>query len=451
MSKLYRIGFDIGIGSVGWAVLENDPITEEPSRILKLGVRTFNPNEVAKTGESTAKSRREKRGLHRRTRRRAFRIERLKNMIKSTFNIDVDKEIKNLSKNDRQKYDVYKIRSIALDEKVSNFELARIILNIAKRRGFQSNRKSGVGDDGLLLSAIKENSKFLEEKGYRTIGEAIYKDDRFKVKENGKPLFNKHGVPLYNIRNHGGDYENCFQRIDLTNELELILKSQQNFGNTQITDEFIEKTIEIFAKQRNFDEGPGEPSPYSAKFEIGKCTFLGDEGELRAPKATFTFEYFTALSKINSLRINDKDLTLEQKKIMIDYVLSNKELKFERVRKLLNIPISETFNLCRYNAKKKNKDEEIDESSVIAESEKKGNFITMKHSHEICKEFELGSLIDNKEIINEIGTLFTLCKSDKKIQEFVNNSEILSSLSENQKEIIFNSKLNFDKVGSLSI
>ena len=59
MTKLYRIGLDIGIGSVGWAVLENNPVTEEPSRILKLGVRTFNTNEVQKTGESTAKARRE--------------------------------------------------------------------------------------------------------------------------------------------------------------------------------------------------------------------------------------------------------------------------------------------------------------------------------------------------------------------------------------------------------
>ncbi|MBQ7917264.1 MAG: type II CRISPR RNA-guided endonuclease Cas9 [Clostridia bacterium] len=438
MDKLYRIGFDIGIGSVGWAVLENDPVTEEPSRILKLGVRTFSPNEVAKTGESTAKARREKRGLHRRTRRKAFRIERLKNLLKSTFNFDIDEELKLLSN-----IDVYELRARALDSKVSNGEIAKIILNIAKRRGFQSNRKSGaMGDDGVLLSAIRDNSKFLQEKGYRTIGEALFKDERFKIESCGKFI--------YNIRNHGGDYRNCFHRDDLKNELEIILKNQQYFGNSQISNEFIKKVVNIFSKQRNFDEGPGEPSPYSAKFEIGKCTFLGGEGELRAPKATFTFEYFNALSKINSLRINDKDLSLEQKEILRDYILKNKELKFERVRKLLNIAETETFNLCRYTAKKKNRDEDVNEANIIAESEKT-TFVSLKHSYEICKEFGIGLSIENKDVINEIATLFTLCKSDKKIEEFVSESEILSTLSDEQKKIIFTTKLNFDKVGSLSI
>ena len=60
MDKFYRIGLDIGIGSVGYSVLENDPVTEEPIQIMKLGVRTFSPNEVDKTGESTAKKRRDK-------------------------------------------------------------------------------------------------------------------------------------------------------------------------------------------------------------------------------------------------------------------------------------------------------------------------------------------------------------------------------------------------------
>ena len=135
MSKNYRIGFDIGIGSVGWSILENDPITEEPTKILKLGVRTFDANEILKTGESVAKSRREKRGVHRRTRRRAFRMSRLKTLIKNVLGVDCDVDLKDI-----QHKDVYELRFKALDEKVSNAELSKIILNIAKRRGFQSNR-----------------------------------------------------------------------------------------------------------------------------------------------------------------------------------------------------------------------------------------------------------------------------------------------------------------------
>ena len=70
MGKLYTLGLDIGIASVGWSLLENDPITEEPVKIIKMGVRTFSANEIPKTGESTAKNRRDKRGVRRRNRRR---------------------------------------------------------------------------------------------------------------------------------------------------------------------------------------------------------------------------------------------------------------------------------------------------------------------------------------------------------------------------------------------
>ena len=46
MKKLYTLGLDVGVASVGWSILENDPLTEEPTRIVKMGVRTFNANEV---------------------------------------------------------------------------------------------------------------------------------------------------------------------------------------------------------------------------------------------------------------------------------------------------------------------------------------------------------------------------------------------------------------------
>ena len=125
MDKKYRIGFDIGIGSVGWAVLENDALTEEPCKILKMGVRTFAVNEVEKTGESTAKDRREKRGLHRRTRRRAHRLERIKKQLKNIFGDDVEQKAEKI-----KNVDVYELRAKSLDEKLCNEELYKVVINI---------------------------------------------------------------------------------------------------------------------------------------------------------------------------------------------------------------------------------------------------------------------------------------------------------------------------------
>ena len=432
MDKLYSLGLDIGIASVGWSILENDPTTETPIKILDLGVRTFNTNEIPKTGESTAKSRREKRGTRRRNRRRALRISTAKRLIENHLNINVENALTRLLN-----ADVYQLRAKALDDKITNEELAKIVLNIFKRRGFKSNRKTlDEKNSGELLSAISKNDAFLKEKGYRTFGEAIYKDNRFKTIVAGHIV--------YNVRNHDDSYKNCIDRNLLIAELNLIFESQKQLGNTYITDEFKDKIISLFEKQRNFDEGPGFPSPYSGVFEIGNCTFI--KGEKRASKATFTFEYFTALSKINSLRIDDEELTLDDKKTLYELLLTKKEIKFKDVRKILGVSPTLKFNLCRYVNNKK--DENLTEEQLLEKSEK-STFVKISNSYEIRSSLGLDINEKNVAIIDEIATILTLYKSDEKIDEAINQSPLLNRLSEQDRLTI--KSFNYKTVGSLSI
>ena len=71
-NTLYGIGLDIGVASVGWAVVGlND--TGEPVGLHRLGVRIFDKAEQPKTGESLAAPRRMARGMRRRLRRKALR------------------------------------------------------------------------------------------------------------------------------------------------------------------------------------------------------------------------------------------------------------------------------------------------------------------------------------------------------------------------------------------
>ena len=432
-NKFYRIGLDIGVASVGYAVLENDPTTENPCKILKMGVRTFDANEKPDSGESTAKARREKRGVRRRNRRRAFRFERMKKLLDQTFLIDCEKDLQALINQD-----VYELRSRALDEKISNIEIAKVVLNLLKHRGFKSNRKSQEeqGDVGKLLNAIKDNTNFMQENGYRTIGEAIYKHPtRFKTVEDGRTI--------YAVRNSDGNYKNCFLRVEVVSELKAILNKQQELGNNCITSEFINKATEILERQRNFDEGPGKGSKYSASFKVGNCTFIPTEK--RAPKSSYTFEYFTALSKINSLRIDGSALTPEHKNILVDYVKECKELTFTQVRKFLSLPIDQTFNLCNYLNRK---DPNVSEEAFIAQCEKK-TFVTMKNSYSIRKSLNLTSSYNNKELLNEVALMLSTCKSDVTIQNYAQNNLILSKLTNEEIEKV--SQLNFDKFGSLSI
>ena len=85
----YRIGLDIGITSVGWAVLQNNS-QDEPVRITDLGVRIFDVAENPKNGDALAAPRRDARTTRRRLRRRRHRLERIKFLLQENGLIEMD-------------------------------------------------------------------------------------------------------------------------------------------------------------------------------------------------------------------------------------------------------------------------------------------------------------------------------------------------------------------------
>ena len=77
----YIFGLDIGIASVGWAVLDD-------IRIVDLGVRCFDKAETAKEGDPLNLNRRQARLLRRRLYRRAWRLTQLARLLKREGLID---------------------------------------------------------------------------------------------------------------------------------------------------------------------------------------------------------------------------------------------------------------------------------------------------------------------------------------------------------------------------
>ena len=76
----YAIGLDIGITSVGWAVVALDH-QENPCAILDMGARIFDAAEHPKTGASLAAPRREARSARRRLRRHQHRNWRIRQLL----------------------------------------------------------------------------------------------------------------------------------------------------------------------------------------------------------------------------------------------------------------------------------------------------------------------------------------------------------------------------------
>ena len=84
----------------------------------------------------------------------------------------------------------------------------------------------------------------------------------------------------------------------------------------------------------------GKPSPYAMEGfsdRVGKCTFLGDQGELRGAKGTYTAEYFVALQKINHTKLVNQDgetrnFTEEERRALTLLLFTQKEVKYAAVR-----------------------------------------------------------------------------------------------------------------------
>ena len=130
----YSIGLDIGITSIGYAVMLLDD-DDQPCRIMKMSSRIFEAAENPKDGSPLAAPRRENRGMRRRLRRKRFRKERIKNLIENNAIMTVE-EIDGIYNSSANLTDIYEIRSLALDRPLSKEEFVRLLVHLSQRRGF---------------------------------------------------------------------------------------------------------------------------------------------------------------------------------------------------------------------------------------------------------------------------------------------------------------------------
>lgn len=346
----YTLGLDIGIASVGWAVLENN-IDGEPIKIERLGVRIFDKAEQPKTGASLAEPRREARGQRRTIRRRRHRKDRIKQLIQQN-GIMTRVEMAEMFEHLQFETSVYELRVQALERALTKQEFVRVLIHLAQRRGYKSNSKSEEAKDkenGKVKSAISENKKCMEENGYRTIGEMLLNDDRFwKCNPDGTKIFVPH--------NHPDDYRTTVERSMVEDEIRLIFSRQRALGVPYATSEFEEAYLEIWGSQRNFDEGPGGKSPYGGNMiekMLGHCTLEKDEP--RAAKGSYSAEYFRLLQDVNHLRLVKNNgescaLAREQKQIYIDLVMKSAAASYAQLRKKLELSNDISFNMLRYGS-----------------------------------------------------------------------------------------------------
>lgn len=432
----YSLGLDIGITSVGWAVIDL-----EKERIHDLGVRIFERAEDPQSGDSLAKPRREARSARRRLKRRRQRLNNLKSFFVDNCIIGREHVEEILSPQSAyNKLDVYRLRVKALSEPLTPEELLKVFYQITKRRGFKSNRRvqeEADAEGGRVSKALKANEQILADKGYETVGEALSKD----------------GAYATHRRNKRDDYSNSFARDDFEKELLRIIEVQRpctlkDVDDASITDllygisggDVINKSAVLY--QRPFiDEA-------LIKKMIGNCTF--EAGEKRAPRASYSFELFRLVSDLAHLEYVPRQsskraadvirLTSEQVNDVVRAAKMGGKLTYKKVREAANI--SDDFVAAYVRGK-------IADNDPYGEENDFGN---LKAYHDI--RLALKKLpddwvtVENEASLNQIAYILTTEKSDEGI---IKALEVLPVSASAKQAILRIKPANFNAFCHLSI
>lgn len=304
------LGLDIGPNSLGWVLLD-----ASEKRILGAGVRVFeaglNSLEKDGKGESRNLERRNARTIRRQIERRSRRLVKVAHTLQAAGLLpagDVtagDARHSYFEALDAQLENPYELRAKALKAKLKPHELGRALYHLAQRRGFQSGRKeSAKGDDGdgVVYESI---GKLASEMGKKTLGEYFAKlnahEDRIRTRYTSRPM-----------------YEDEFSRI---------WEAQKMHHPKILTDDLSKKVHHAIFYQRPLK---------SVKHLVGKCELEKDQR--RAPWALLDAQRFRYMQKLIDLKIAGKDgrdLTPEERAILIEHLESHEEMTFAKARELL--------------------------------------------------------------------------------------------------------------------
>ena len=330
-----KIGLDIGVASVGWAVVDDE------YTVLENGVNLF--SEAAAANNET---RRSMRGTRRLIRRRKTRIADFNKLwLANGFDIP-DSHILNIVETEVR----------ALSEAVSSDELYDILKAILKHRGISYL------EDG----DVKGSSEYAEG-----------------IKRNQNELMTKLPceIQLERLRTYGfyrgqsvvedAVISNVFTLSKYREQAAEILETQLRY-NDRLTEDFAADFMELFNRKRAYYDGPGNEK---SRTDYGKYTTKRDENghfiteenifekligtcsvypsERRASGASYTAQEYNCLSDLNNLKVNGEPLTRGQKIEIIDTI---KQSNTVNMRKIIKNVIGEeitSFEGARIDANEK--------------------------------------------------------------------------------------------------
>jgi len=360
-STPYILGLDLGSASLGWALvgLNRDG---EPSRLLRTGVRVFDPGvqaaniDVVQQGkdEPKAAKRRQMRLQRRQLRRHAARQRGLFELLQQNSlmppypakipagaphvtnaqrsaarheiltRLDLHLRDKWKPQGARSNAAVpapdhvlpYFLRAQSLCQRLEPYELGRALYHLGQRRGFKSNRREAKSAEEMeekskVYAGISEIKEQMRAAGAPTLGHFFAGID---------PTAGKRIRGRWTARS-------MFEQ-----EFEAIWNAQQPHHPETLTTELHEQIHQLLFFQR--------PIARQAHL-IGECEL--EPGRKRAPIACLDAQRFRLLQKVNDLKIRYADfteryLTAPERTTLLEALQRQGDLTFAEVRRLLGLP-----------------------------------------------------------------------------------------------------------------
>lgn len=303
-------GFDLGTTSIGWTALQRSETDFNTGQILGAGVRIFPATTEGTKDAPKNWKRRESRGARRLLKRKNRRRTQVRDLLIANGLLPPIDPANSAGEFDKLR-DPYLLRARGLTEPLEPHQLGRAIYHLTRRRGFKSNRKATQSDDkkkeeGVVLDGIKHLRNEIAEIGAASLGEFL----NAQGKKRGRYL----------------------HRDMIEAEFDALWAAQKKFHNGLLTDELRDalRGPSFFQRPLKVQRGL-----------IGKCTFEPDKQ--RCDLARLQAQRFRYWQDLNHMQLQDRQslnwrpLSGEEKQVLVAELEAKREVKFDRVRKLLKL------------------------------------------------------------------------------------------------------------------
>lgn len=336
MERKYGIGLDIGIGSVGYAVISRTNNLD--ARIEDIGVRLFDSGENIRQKASNAQERRGYRSTRRLLRRRKHRKERIKKFF---LKIKLMNEMQLKAWQEQNgNQNVLQTRIKGLNEKLTPEEILDCIIHICNRRGYREfygddSKKDNADKDELqkIEGGLANFDEIYQSGGYKSVAEMLINAPVFKTETSFADYRNHKNAKRYIL----------IKREFVKKELEDILNKQSEYY-PQLTANNIRIICDdmVFA-QRDFETGPGNEDDKTRRFmgfidSIGKCMYY--KNEKRAYRSTVIADIYAlvnCLSQLSFVNTETGEILLPENvaKEIINTALTNASITENDIKNIL--------------------------------------------------------------------------------------------------------------------